>query len=187
MLLTSSRVLLRPLKRTDVELLYLQFLSDENLLHYLDVSYCADIEKARSFVETTVEKIRSINCPYYQFWVIESIASIESIEASKLIGCVWSSEMDAIKRLVELEFFIVKSEQGKGYMTEALKTLIEYYFKSTDVYRIEAVCNAENNLSEKVLIKAGMTFEGILRGRALNLNSLGNPGDLKMFSIIKTK
>ena len=26
-------------------------------------------------------------------------------------------------------------------------------------------------------------FEGILRGRALNLNSEGNPGDLKMYSI----
>lgn len=189
MLIMANRIRLRPLKRTDVELLYVQFLNDENLLHYLDVSYCADIETAQAFVDTTVEKIQSINCPYYQFWVIESIETINeinSVETSTFIGCIWSTEVDAIKRMVELEFFIVKSEQGKGYMTEALRALIEHYYKYTDVFRIEGVCNIENTLSEKVMLKVGMQFEGVLRGRALNLNAFGNPGDLKIFSIIKT-
>lgn len=189
MVITSNRVRLRPLKRTDVELLYVHLLNDEKILHYLDVSYCADIETAQAFVEKTVDQISSANCPYFQFWVIESIETIkeiDSVEASTFIGAVWSTEVDVIKRMVELEFFIVKSEQGKGYMTEALRALIEHYYKYTDVFRIEGVCNIENSLSENVMLKAGMQFEGVLRGRALNLNSFGNPGDLKIFSIIKT-
>lgn len=180
MLITSNRVRLRPLKRTDSDLLYRQFLSDENLLYYLDVHYCSDIETANDFVQKTLQEISDVNCPYYQFWVIESL------EDASFVGCIWSSEVDEIKRLTELEFFILPKEQRKGYMTDALRTLINYYFYLTDVYRIEGVCNVENSMSEKVMLKAGMQFEGCLRGRALNLNEEGNPGDLKMFSIIKS-
>jgi RimJ/RimL family protein N-acetyltransferase len=48
------------------------------------------------------------------------------------------------------------------------------------------VCNIENTASARVMEKAGMVLEGTLRGRALNLNEAGNPGDLRIYSILSS-
>ena len=51
----------------------------------------------------------------------------------------------------------------RGYATEAVKLLIDFAFKNLDAHRIVAYCNAENELSEKIMIRSGMVREGILR------------------------
>ncbi|MFD0617844.1 GNAT family N-acetyltransferase [Paenibacillus sp. GCM10027629] len=51
----------------------------------------------------------------------------------------------------------------RGYATEAVKILIDFAFKNLNAHRIVAYCNAENGLSEKVMIRSGMVREGILR------------------------
>lgn len=50
-----------------------------------------------------------------------------------------------------------------GYATEAVKTLIGYAFSSLNAHRVVAYANAENLQSEKVMIRAGMIRDGILR------------------------
>ncbi len=52
---------------------------------------------------------------------------------------------------------------GKGYATEAAKTIILFGFKHLKLHRIEAGVATENTRSIKVLEKIGMTQEGIRR------------------------
>lgn len=52
---------------------------------------------------------------------------------------------------------------NKGYLTEALKTVIEFGFKQLDINRIEAEVMQGNVASEKILTKTGFKNEGVLR------------------------
>ena len=52
---------------------------------------------------------------------------------------------------------------NKGYMTEALKTVIDFGFKELGINRIEAEVMQGNTTSERVLAKLGFINEGILR------------------------
>ncbi len=63
----------------------------------------------------------------------------------------------------ELGYFIVPRERGKGYVTEAIRIIVDYLFLSKDVVRIQAKADTENLASWKALEKAGFRREGILR------------------------
>ena len=58
-------------------------------------------------------------------------------------------------------YVIAKDSWGKGYATEALKTVVEIARK-TGVLRLYALCHPENIASERVLRKCGFEFEGVL-------------------------
>ncbi|WP_179281487.1 GNAT family N-acetyltransferase [Paenibacillus sp. VTT E-133280] len=63
----------------------------------------------------------------------------------------------------EMGWVLLPDYWKMGYATEAVKTLIGYAFKSLNVHRVVAYANAENIQSEKVMIRAGMIKDGVLR------------------------
>lgn len=67
-------------------------------------------------------------------------------------------------------------------MTEIVKRMIQFGFEKMGLVRIEARCHPENIASARVMEKAGMQFEGILRK---HLFARGVHQDVKMYSIIK--
>lgn len=58
---------------------------------------------------------------------------------------------------------ILGSERGKGYATEAAHILVDYLFLSRPIERIQATTAADNQGSQKVLLKAGFRKEGDIR------------------------
>ncbi len=63
---------------------------------------------------------------------------------------------------VEIGYFLDDRWQGKGYATEALRSLIDFAFKEDDVYRINGTCMVDNIASARVMEKCGMAREGEL-------------------------
>ena len=57
---------------------------------------------------------------------------------------------------IEVGFSVVRSWQGRGYATEALKKVLEYLTENEGISCVTAWCAAENIGSRKVLEKAGM-------------------------------
>ena len=65
---------------------------------------------------------------------------------------------------IDLYYGLAPAHWGKGYMTEAVRAVIDAAFTShPDVNRIQADANPENPASLRVMEKAGMTPEGVLR------------------------
>jgi RimJ/RimL family protein N-acetyltransferase len=64
---------------------------------------------------------------------------------------------------VEVGYFVVPKERGKGYATEAIMMMVDYLFLSKDLERIQAKADPENTASCKALTNAGFKREGILR------------------------
>lgn len=52
---------------------------------------------------------------------------------------------------------------SKGYASEAVRRMIDFGFESLDLARIEGEFFPENPASRRVMEKAGMQFEGIMR------------------------
>lgn len=65
---------------------------------------------------------------------------------------------------IDLYYGLAPAHWGKGFMTEAVRAAIDAAFTShPDVNRIQADANPENPASLRVMEKAGMTPEGVLR------------------------
>lgn len=60
-------------------------------------------------------------------------------------------------------YFLDKDQNGKGYMTEAVKLVVTYALQELDFHRIEAGVMPHNIGSIKVLLKAGFHKEGIAK------------------------
>ncbi len=66
---------------------------------------------------------------------------------------------------------------GRGYTTEALSYLLVWAMAQPDIFRASAFCDVENPASARVMEKAGMTREGILRRYHIAPNISPEPRD----------
>lgn len=64
---------------------------------------------------------------------------------------------------VEIGYYLVPSERGKGYGTEAIRIIVDYLFLTKDIPRVQAVTSVDNNASQRVLEKSGFKREGTIR------------------------
>lgn len=62
-------------------------------------------------------------------------------------------------------FYNLRNDDNKkkGYMTEALKTVLEYGFTELKLHRVEALIADENEPSKRLLLRYGFTKEGTMR------------------------
>jgi RimJ/RimL family protein N-acetyltransferase len=66
-------------------------------------------------------------------------------------------------RMMEIGCWLVPSERGKGYGTEATQLMVDYLFLSKDIVRIQTDTNVGNKAAQKALEKAGFKKEGAMR------------------------
>jgi len=64
---------------------------------------------------------------------------------------------------LEIGYFLLPSERGKGYGSEAIAVMVDYLFLSKDTTRIQAATDTRNLASQRALEKTGFKKEGTLR------------------------
>lgn len=64
----------------------------------------------------------------------------------------------------EIYYLIGKEHWGKGYATEAMSALIQYYFNTIGLDKIIALAKPENIASNKVIKNLGFKFEYFVSG-----------------------
>ena len=70
-------------------------------------------------------------------------------------------------------------------MTEAIESFIKKIFKIKSIQRVWAVCDVENMASKRVMEKAGMKYEGLLKSWLVHPNMGPKPRDCYCLSIVK--
>jgi len=81
----------------------------------------------------------------------------------RLIGSIGFNRLDWTARVCEIGYWIDRDEEGKGTITRACRTLINYAFEQLEMNRIEIRCSTENLRSAAVPERLGFTKEGVLR------------------------
>lgn len=112
-----------------------------------------------------------------------SCFGIELKESGKLIGIIKLINYHDEFKCVEVHYMLHPTHHRQGIMTESLLKVIAFIFNKTDINRIEAFCLKQNRAAGKVLDKAGMHLEGVLREKIFINDEFI---DLKLYSILKS-
>jgi RimJ/RimL family protein N-acetyltransferase len=86
---------------------------------------------------------------------------------------------------MQFGYVLARPQWGNGYMTEALKTLSDWSLRQSGTWRASAFCDIDNIASARVMEKAGMAFEGILRRYLVHPNVSPEPRDCKVYSKVR--
>lgn len=66
-------------------------------------------------------------------------------------------------RVAEIAYYVLPAGQGKGYATDAVRTLVRYAFEEQNAHSVVARIRADNEPSRRVVEKVGFTREGTRR------------------------
>ncbi|MBO0995012.1 GNAT family N-acetyltransferase [Bacillus sp. SD088] len=170
--LETERLRLRKLKDTDVEDVF-YYGSDVKVSRYVTWDRHQTITDTKQFLEFAKERYAENQVAPW---------GIEWKETGKIIGTIDFIWWKPKHRSAEIGYVLSRDFWGKGIMTEAAKEVIRFGFEEMDLMRIQARCLDENIGSSRVMEKAGMSFEGILRKAMF---TKGKHWDIKIYSILR--
>lgn len=147
--LETERLLLRRVAVTDVKEI-MELRSNPETMKFIP----------RPLVKTKDEALEHINMIEAKIIANEGINWAITIKGNpKLIGVIGHYRIQPENHRCEIGYMILPQYNGKGYVTEAIKVVLEYGFHVLNMHSIEAVIDPDNIASERVLQKNGFVKE----------------------------
>lgn len=100
------------------------------------------------------------------------------------VGAIGLHRINWSVPVVEIGYWVRTSLAGQGYITEAVKGLVQFAFEQLEAERIEIRCDPLNEKSVAVARRAGFTLEGTLRHTYLNASGDGF-SDTHVFALLR--
>jgi RimJ/RimL family protein N-acetyltransferase len=171
--LLTSRLRLRPPAETDAKSIFSRYGQDAEVCRYMSWTPHRSIGDTVNFLRTFVGDIEQGKAVGYLIFEQGS---------GELLGSVGG----AIDRhRISFGYCLARDAWGKGFATEAATAFVMTAMKNPAIWRIQAHCDVENRASGRVLEKAGLTLEGMLR-RYLVLPNLGDvPRDVYCYAKVR--
>lgn len=169
--LNTPRLLLRKLKADDAADMF-EYASDPEVAREVTWGAHRTIEDSRGFLDCVLRKYENRETSEW---------GLELKESGKLIGTcgfVWWRPEHA---RAEIGYALSRVYWGRGLMCEAVNAVIDFAFDKMKLHRLEARCNDTNPASEKVMLKCGMKYEGLLRDAVYEKGSFKS---LKLYSLL---
>ncbi len=145
--LMTERMILRRYCPEDADELYRHLGTDPAMYEYSGWNPYATLEMARETVQGFIDGYED---EHVYSWVMD----VDDV----IVGTIGAYDYQDSQ--IEVGFSVVKSWQGRGLATEALKKVLEYLTENEGIPCVTAWCAAENIGSRKVLERAGMKLIG---------------------------
>ena len=158
----TQRLILRRFRIDDAEDMFNNWASDPEVTRYLTWPVHSSVEVTRTLLTEWVSHYAD---GVYFNWVMEYK------ETGKAIGNISVFKLDEDIEAADIGYCMSKAYWGQGLMPEALKAVMDYLFDVVGLNRVAACHDLNNPKSGRVMDKAGMKQEGILR--AAGKNNLG--------------
>lgn len=169
--LETERLILRKVTLEDLEDMY-HYGSNEEVSRYATWESHKTLSDTREFIEFILTRYKNKEIAPW---------GIEYKENGKFIGTIDFVSWQLKHNISEIGYVISQDYWKKGITTEAANEVIKFGFNEMNLVRIQARCVVENISSARVMEKAGMSFEGIIRKGIL---MKGKHRDLKIYSIL---
>ena len=167
----TARLLLRRATVGDAESIFREYAQDAEVTRYLCWRPHTDAAQTRAFMEQCRQAWDTGAA--YPFAIIDRADG-------RLMGMI---EMRLDGHRAEFGYVLARPHWGRGCMPEALDALIRRASALAGIRRIWAYCDVENRASQRVLEKAGMEREGLVR-RWARMPNLGDaPRDCFFYSL----
>ncbi len=170
-----GEICLREKQESDVADFF-SYYSDPEVSRFILCEMPRDLEEARK------ELLYWRNVFYQNDGIYFAICEKES---NRMIGSIGLTGFNSYQARIELSYDLNKEYWNRGIVTKAAKFLIDYAFNSLHcgwINRLEAFTSVDNIASQKILLKSGFSFEGILRQHRYHR---GNYVDVCSFSILR--
>jgi [ribosomal protein S5]-alanine N-acetyltransferase len=169
----TERLMLRKPRMDDAPAIFAGWAQDQEVKRYLTWRPHQSIEQTQDFIQSCLSAWEhETRFPYV----------ITLKENGQVIGMI-DPRVEGPK--MGIGYVAAPGHWGKGYVTEATRTLVEWAFQQSTIYRVYATTDVENLASQRVLEKVGMQYEGILRKYILHPNISDVPRDSYMYAITK--
>ncbi|MBY8822717.1 GNAT family N-acetyltransferase [Sphingomonas colocasiae] len=146
-LLSTARLVLRPLAESDADALH-DVLSDDETMRFWSSPPHVSIDQTRDYVVGNAAQDE---------WLTWAIT-----EGGPALGWVVLGEHRPGIR--ELGYILHRDRWGSGYAGEAVAAVVNHGFSAMGLRRIFADCDPENTGSVRLLERLGFRLEGHLRG-----------------------
>ena len=154
-MLSTARLTLRQLRPEDAAAMFAMY-SDAQFMRYWSFPLMTRFEQA---VEYLARRIQGSGAETEIAWAIELAATHE------MIGTCCLFDAHAASKRAELGFGLQRPFWGNGYMSEAVRAVVDCGFDVLQLHRIEAEIDPRNTASARVLERLGFVREGLLRER----------------------
>ncbi|WP_404454887.1 GNAT family N-acetyltransferase [Oceanobacillus kapialis] len=171
--LTTERLTLKKMHDSDTDGLFALW-SDPAVTEFMNIPAFKDVAQAREMIRLLTSLAEEMKAQRY---------TIHLKGSGKIIGSCGYNVLDFTNQKTELGYELAKEHWGKGYATEAIRTLVNYAFTELDMHRIEAKVEPQNRNSIRLLQKLGFIFEGTLRDAE---KAKGEFVDLAMYARLRT-
>jgi [ribosomal protein S5]-alanine N-acetyltransferase len=169
----TSRLTLRPIAKEDALAIFTGYAQDPNVVRFLTW------RPHQTLAETEAYIARCTTTPTDKSRTYVLIGRAEG----RPIGAFDLRRPEPYR--LDCGYVLARPYWGRGLMTETLTTVAAWAIRQASIWRIGAVCDIENLASARVMEKAGLQREGVLRRWILHPNAGSEPRDC--FSYAKTR
>jgi [ribosomal protein S5]-alanine N-acetyltransferase len=166
-------MLLRPPNLGDADAIFKLYAQDITVLRYLTWSPHASVEITRNVIKGYIDEWeRKIRLS----WVIVRR------EDQQVVGMI-SLRLKRFEAI--LGYVLGQAYWGQGIMTETVRVVIDWALGQPSIFRVSAVCDAENLASAHVMEKAGMQREGLVHRGIIHPNISPEPRDCWLYAKVR--
>ena len=174
--LETERLLLRKVTINDAEKAFEEWCSKSEVEKYVTWSKHKNVEVTKNLFRIWEEDYKDLSTFR---WIVELK------DTKEVIGTIdVASKKYLPYGACEIGYCYGSKYWRHGYASEALRRVIEFFLNETNIELVEAKHIFSNPNSGRVMAKAGMTKEAILRKRHFNKKT-GKIEDLIVYSIVK--
>lgn len=169
----TNRLTLRRYTVGDARAMFENWANDPAVTEFLTWQPHESVDVSRRILEGWVPNYSRDD--YYHWAIVPD-------DVGEPVGDIAAVKHDDRTSMVHIGYALGRKWWRRGYMSEALAGVIEFFFTRTSVNRIESQHDPNNPRSGGVMKKCGMIYEGTLR-RA----DISNRGvvDACMYSILR--
>lgn len=170
--ITTSRLILRPLKMSDAADMF-AYAKDEEVARHVMWDAHKTVADSKAFLRGAKRQYR-LGLP--------ASFGIVLRQTGRLVGTIGFMWINTDHKSAEIGYSLAHPLWNQGIMTEALSAVLRFSFETLGLNRVEAQHEADNPASGRVMEKAGMRFEGVMRQRLYNK---GRFVDVRLYAILR--
>ena len=155
----THRLILRPFRIEDTEDMFANWASDPEVTRFLTWPAHPNADVTRKIMTDWISRYGDGG---YFNW------AVELKETGTVIGNIAVVKTEEELESAEIGYCMGRKFWGRGIMPEALRSVMDYLFDTAGFSRITAGHDINNPNSGRVMEKAGMKKEGILRRAGKN-------------------
>ncbi len=158
--LTGEATRLREFRQDDLDD-YLAIVGDDRVTSWMSFD-SRDREAAQRALTAIVERSQQEDRP-------DHLLAVTRLDDDRLIGFARLGPTGV--RAAHLGYAIAADHWGRGYATDASRTLVKFAFGELDLHRVSAAIGPENLASVAVVKRLGFSYEGRIRHHVFTNNA----------------